>query len=104
MPEDRQATLQGRWVHSHEEDSDDEMVFRPADHPFPRSRGRTELDLRADGSYVETSPGPTDVPEAHNGSWSLREDGVLELSGDVHALAPELRVAEVSGDRLVVRR
>ena len=35
----------GRWVHSHEEDSGDELVFRPAGYAFPPSRGREALTL-----------------------------------------------------------
>jgi len=38
----KRAQVAGRWVHSHEEDTDDEMVFRAADsgYAFPPSRGR----------------------------------------------------------------
>jgi hypothetical protein len=78
---DRDA-LYGRWIHSHEEDSDGEMVFRPATHPFPPSRGRTSFDLRPDGTYIERSPGPMDVPEEYTGRWSLEGDRlVLEAEG-----------------------
>ena len=103
MTEVRRELLQRRWVHAHEEDTDDEMVFRPADHPFPPSRGRMALELRADGTYVESSPGPVDVPEAHTGAWSL-EDDVLRLSGEGEGISQEWRVAEVRPDRLIVRR
>jgi len=49
------AALQGQWVHAHEEDTDSELVYRPASYSLPPSRGRSALDLRADGTYVETS-------------------------------------------------
>jgi len=29
------AALERRWIHSHEEDTPDEMVLRPDDYPFP---------------------------------------------------------------------
>ncbi len=35
-----------RWIHSHEEDTDTEMVYRPADFAFPPSRGRTGFENR----------------------------------------------------------
>jgi len=95
--------LQGRWVHSNEEDTDDEMVFRPADRPLPPSRGRTSLEFLLDGTYVETAPGPVDVPESSTGSWSL--DGgrlVLEAEGDRPSRALEITGAEV--DRLTIRK
>ena len=33
------GSLVKRWVHSREEDDGERMVFRPAQYPFPRSRG-----------------------------------------------------------------
>jgi hypothetical protein len=83
--------LQGRWVHSHEEDTADEMVYRSASsgYDFPRSRGREALELRPDGSYEGTVPGPTDKPEASGGgTWALEDgdklvlpDRTLEITG-----------------------
>ena len=57
--------LQGRWVHSHEEDTDDEIVYRSAasGYDFPRSRGREALELHPDGSYGGVVPGPVDKPD-----------------------------------------
>ena len=76
------AQLQGRWVHSHEEDSEDEMVFRLASsgYEFPRSRGREALELRPDGSYGGVVPGPTDKPEASGeGEWAVVDGNKLVL-------------------------
>jgi hypothetical protein len=97
------AKLEGRWVHSHEEDTEGEMVFRPPTHPFPPSRGRMSFELRGDGTYLERSPGPVDVPEESSGSWSLDGDRlVLGAEGDRSGHA--FRLAAVDEDRLVVRR
>ena len=103
MTIDRSA-LERPWVHSHEEDTADEQVFRPADFAFPPSRGRRGFELRADGSYVETAPGPTDRPEEASGTWELQDDDILILArSDAHG--PErLRISAVDGDRLVVAR
>ena len=81
MPADYKRVLLGRWVHSHEEDTGDVMVFRRETHAFPPSRGRMSLELRPDGTYVEQSPGPVDVPEESTGEWSL-EGNRLILSGE----------------------
>lgn len=75
--------LAGRWVHSHEEDTADEMVFRSADYAFPPSRGREAIDLRPDGSYAGTVPGPVDKPVAGDtGEWTLEDDGRRLRLGD----------------------
>lgn len=98
-----EESLHRRWVHSHEEDTDGEMVFRPATHPFPPSRGRTSFELHPDGTYLESSPGPVDLPEESRGRWAL-EDGrlVLGAEGDRLGHAWELTAAE--NDRLVVKK
>ena len=36
-----------------EEDTNTEMVFRPATYNFPRSRGRRSFELKTDGILVE---------------------------------------------------
>lgn len=103
MAELTQESLQGRWVHSHEEDTGGEMVFRPASHPLPPSRGRLSFELRGDGTYVESAPGPVDVPEESGGDWALEGDRlVLGAKGDHAGRAWE--VASVEDDRLIVKR
>ena len=42
----------GRWLHSHEEDSAAEMVFRPSTFAFPPSRCRVGFESNDNGSYV----------------------------------------------------
>ena len=96
------AALHRKWIHSHEEDTGDEQVFRPASYGFPPSRGRSGLDLHPDGSYGETAPGPTDRPEESDGTWELKGD-VLELRGP-DGSTRTLEVVSAEPDRLVVRK
>ena len=97
------SILRGRWVHSHEEDTNGEQVFRPASYAFPPSRGRTELVLRPDGSYGESAPGPVDRPEeGGGGAWTLDGD-LLELRA-ADGSARRLKIASATADRLVVER
>jgi hypothetical protein len=94
--------LRGRWVHANEEDTGDELVLRPADHPLPRSRGRTSFEFRPDGTYTESHPGPVDVPEQATGRWSVEGDQLaLEAESDAPARLWTLKSAEA--DRLTFR-
>ena len=70
-----------RWLHSREEDTATERVYRPAAYPFPPSRGRPGFELRRDGTFVEIGIGPTDRPleTGPPGSWELASDGRLML-------------------------
>jgi hypothetical protein len=89
-----EESLHGRWVRSHEDDTEGELVFRPASYDFPPARGRTSIDLRPDGSYVESAPGPVDVPEEHTGRWSLEGNRlILEAEGDRPNQAWEIAAA-----------
>ena len=76
---------QGRWRHSHEEDSGDVRVYRPADWAFPPARGRRGLEFRPDGKMLVLGPGPDDRPETREGSRD------------------ELEIVSLEPDRLTVR-
>jgi hypothetical protein len=95
--------VRGRWVHSHEEDTDDEMVFRPADRQFPPSRGRTSFEFHPDGTYAERSPGPVDVPESSTGSWSLEGDQLV-LTSEGDAPSQMLEITSAEADRLTIKK
>ena len=94
-----------RWIHSHEEDTETEMVFRPATYPFPRSRGRISFELRPDGTLVEQGIGPTDRRTEATGRWALAADGTLEFTrapqGPPHQ---RYKIRSVTADALRVSR
>jgi len=96
------SALHRHWIHSHEEDIDGEQVFRPASYAFPPSRGRSALDLRPDGSYDESVPGPTDRPEETEGTWQL--DGDLLSLRTQDGSTRTLKIVSVAPDQLVVRK
>lgn len=91
------------WTHSHEEDTADGIVFRPAEYPFPPSRGRVSYELGADGQLFHGGIGPTDAPTSEVGQWTLEDDDrtlVLRVPGQ----APRrLEIKSLGDDRLVVR-
>jgi hypothetical protein len=99
------AELCRHWIHAHEEDHGDVQVFRPLEHALPPSRGRRHLELRHDGSLVESRPGPDDRALAAPGRWTL-VGGRLRLFRDAAARTPdrELEVVSLDADRLVVKR
>lgn len=94
----------GHWVHAHEEDTEDQMVFRPPGADLPPSRGRVAFELRADGTFAETGLGATDVPEEGTGSWALEGDVLTLSEGATQGVPRELVVVRADQDRLVVRR
>jgi hypothetical protein len=91
--------LKGRWLHSHEEDEAGTRVYRPSSYSFPRSRGRAGIELHADGTLIQTDPGPTDAKVSRPGSWSLDGDTlILEVPGQ---LQRRIHVTSLDRDRMV---
>ena len=98
--------LQQSWIHSHEEDTDTEAVYRPADYDFPLSRGRGGFDLKPDNKLAEINIAPTDGTIEQAGSWQLKADAddlKLELNPEKSATR-DLEIKSVSKDRLVVKK
>ncbi|MDQ3850760.1 MAG: hypothetical protein M3296_09140 [Actinomycetota bacterium] len=97
--------LYGRWLHAHEEDTEDEMVFRPASADLPPSRGRQSLELSPDGGYTEIRPGRDDRPERASGHWGIEADRWLVVErGEGDAQRRALRIVRADGDAIVVRK
>jgi hypothetical protein len=100
---DTERIVRRRWVHSREEDTDKEMVFRPAAFEFPPSRGRTSFELKPDGALLEGGIGPTDRPVETQGTWELEDDRLL-LRRDPSETPRVMRIASVEDERLVVEK
>ena len=103
MPEERNAgALTGSWLHSHEEDAGDRLVFRSADYDFPPARGREGFELLPDGDLRQSGPGPDDRTQTARGRWKL-ERGELQL--DIAGGRQERYTVEsVDRGHLVLRR
>ena len=97
--------LHQHWVHSHEEDTAREMVFRPATYNFPRSRGRRSFELKPDGSLVEGGIAPDDRRQEAEGTWELTDEDQLAFYTKA-ASEPSrvMRIASVDKDRLVIKK
>ncbi len=95
--------LQKRWLHSHEEDSATDTVYRPASFAFPPSRGRAGFDLKPNQSFVEIGIAPTDGPQESSGTWKLQDDH-LQLEPSSSASPRTLQIVSADADRLVVRK
>ena len=96
--------LHQHWVHSREEDTDDETVYRPQHFDFPPARGRRAFELRDDGTLVEYSPGPTDRPVGKPGQWKLVGEQVA-VSGDSDDKPTRMMtIISLDAEKLVVRK
>jgi hypothetical protein len=97
------ATLQQRWIHSHEEDTDKTMVFRPESFQFPPSRGRIVYDFQPDNRLLVQQPGQTDRSEAKSGKWRLDRKGHIFLTFD-DSTSQTLEIESLTKNQLVLKR
>jgi hypothetical protein len=100
MNAELESSLQGHWIHSHEEDSNNLMVFRRSTYSFPPARGRNEYMLLNGGTMQLIGSGPTDKRESVDGTWSLEEE-VLVIR-PVTGNSRRFRIISVDSDRLVM--
>jgi hypothetical protein len=94
--------MYGHWKHSFEEDGPEEMVYRPESFGFQRSRGRKEIQITADGKFIDTGPGPSDVPESFRGNWRIENGFIFITYDDGHA--EQYTIKEVTPEKLVLKR
>ena len=106
MAKKTEATaLHQHWVHSHEEDTETEKVYRPASYSFPPSRGRTSFDIKPDGKVVEHGIAPTDRSVETLGTWKLQDESTLALYAKGSAKPTRvMHIVSVDKERLVLKR
>lgn len=96
--------LARRWLHSHEEDTPTERVYRPADYAFPPSRGRMGFELKPGGTCVRIGISPRDGSTEQHCTWKVGRGREPTLTLEAGGQREELRVVSVDADRLVVRK
>lgn len=102
MVEIDSTALQQQWVHSHEEDVPDRLVFRPGSWAFPPSRGRRSFTLGTGGRLLASGPGRDDKTTQTIGHWRLLPDAVIELSQAGNTT--RLKIIRLARDRLDIGR
>ena len=93
------------WLHSHEDDRGDTLVYRPNSYDFPPSRGRTGFMFEADGSVHQYDIAPTDGLEEKAGKWAMREDKFVDVTfPDKRSTDYEVEIISAEPNLLKVKR
>ncbi len=92
------GALAQAWVHSFEEDTADEHVYRPEAFDFPPARRPREIiELRPGGEAVLGVPGPDDRRDRSATTWALHDGRRLTVG------ARDFEVLSAGQEKLVVR-
>lgn len=105
MTEQPPPSLFRRWVHVHEDDTNDARVYRPFGANIPPARGRRGLEFREDGTFVEYQLGPVDRPQGIEGRWDADAGNRIRVDvPDPARDAQTLEILSVGGDKLEIRK
>lgn len=102
---DLQSCILKHWIHSHEEDEQGIMVYRPANYNFPPSRGRAGFEFREGGTLVYYGIGRADGSEQSSGRWLIKEPNRVRVHVDNERIQPfVLEVISCDDQVLKVKR
>jgi hypothetical protein len=108
MDKNSKKTLQKHWIHSYEEDSESEKVFRPSDYKFALSRRPREFfQLNQDGTLLSSDSFANDSPTFKSGNWAIEKDDKLIIYPNEKKLkteAKELIIASIEKDKLILKK
>lgn len=94
-----------KWTHSFEEDTEDTIVYRPADFEFPHSRGRSGLEFKRDGTLISHGVGAADVPEPKQRQWEFDGPDIIQVSLKEGMQEPHvMNIIELSEDKLSFKK
>ena len=100
-----EQSLAGTWMHSHEEDANDEVVYRKSSFDFPPSRGRMGFDLRPDHSSTWIGIAARDGASKEATQWEVRGGSepalILSFADGRQRVLP---IVNVNEERLIVRK
>jgi hypothetical protein len=100
-----QASIQGSWTHSYEEDQGDILVYRPThSFAFPPARGRETLEFGEGGVLTELTPGPDDRPRKAVARWTALGMNRFQLGGTADTPGRVIEVVEHSPEILKIRK
>ncbi len=92
------------WIHSREEDTATETVYRPAGFPLPPSRGRPGLKFDRDGTFKRIGIGATDISQVKEGVWKVASTGPDHVCVTVDGKPQPIKILELKQDRMSIAR
>jgi hypothetical protein len=92
------------WLHSREEDTPTEAVYRPSGYAFPPSRGRSGYAFSADGTFKRIGIGPTDISSVKQGRWQIDPAEPAKIRIQLDGKTKVLAVRDLSQYMMTIER
>jgi hypothetical protein len=76
--------IYNHWIHSYEEDTENEKVYRLSTFEFPPSRGRDGFEIKENGEFILYITGPADRPQKIFGNFTIESNKLhVELTSNI---------------------
>jgi hypothetical protein len=99
------AAIFKSWVHSHEEDTEDVIVYRPSNYAFPPARGRRGFEFREGGQFIDYGIAPANGTLESVGRWHVERPGLVRIDLESnHTRSFTLDIISCDGETLKIRR
>ena len=96
-------SLFGEWIHSHEEDTANEIVFRPSNYAFPLTRSaRNIYHFAPDGMLIKGEPTASDSINKIEDKWDLKSDEISMYEDG--KLINKKVIASIDKNKLVLKK
>lgn len=97
--------LHGEWVHSVEEDSADEAVFRQSSYDFPLTRQpRESFELKPDGKLVKGEGTAADSVSEEKGEWKLEGGDKIAFNTESAEPNETRQIKSIEDGKLVLKK
>ena len=93
------------WIHSHEEDTNEVIVYRPVNYNFPPSRGRIGFEFMEDGKMTYHGIAYADGSEQSSGHWEIQGQNRIRINVENERIQPfDLEIVSCGEETLKVKR
>jgi hypothetical protein len=96
--------LNKKWIHAHEEDTSECLVFRPESYPLGLSRSRDAIEFYENGKVARIGIAPNDAMSFSEGNWRLLDDGKTLSITENPDKTTRLKVIGLLSDKLTISR
>ena len=104
MQELRKCILR-HWIHSHEEDTNEIIVYRPVNYNFPPSRGRIGFEFMEDGGMNYHAIAYADGSEQSFGHWDTQGQNRIRINVENERIQSfDLEIVSCDEETLKVKR
>jgi hypothetical protein len=92
-----------KWIHSNEEDTEEESVYRPENFNFPPSRYRNQFEICDNGEIIQYVVAQGAMTTKTSSKFKIVEDGIIKIIAEDLKL-PQITITTYDDNILKVKK